>query len=157
VNGREPPRGLDAENRRLLGEVRQLWVEADPVPPALADRIRFAVRLARLDAELTSMPVELEVTSARGDETTRVLTFERNGLTILLNVTRNETGTVRVDGWLAPPACHEVELLTTAGPRTTRCDCDGRFVIEDAQAGMARLAVRPDGDLWRVTTPVIEL
>lgn len=157
MNAGPPCRGTGAEGDRLLEEVRQLWVEADPVPPALADRIRFAVRLASLDAELASMTVQLEVASIRGDETARVLTFERDGLIVLVNVTRGDGDTVRVDGWLAPPACHEVELLTTAGQRTARCDCDGRFVIEDAQAGMARLAVRPAGDRRRVTTPVIDL
>jgi hypothetical protein len=151
------PRREAAPDDRLLDEVRQLWVEADPVPPALPDRIRFAVRLATLESELTSMPAQLEVAGIRGDETTRVITFERNGLTILVNVTGGETGTLRVDGWLAPPACHEVELLTTAGVLTARCDCDGRFAIEQVQPGMARLAVRPAGGSQRVTTPVIEL
>lgn len=149
--------GFDAEDRRLLDEVRQLWAEADPVPPTLADRIRFAVRLANLDAELTSLPVELEVVAARGDGAARVLTFQRDDVTILVNLTRSEPGRVRVDGWLAPPAAQEVELLTTAGPRTTRCDGEGRFVIEDAPSGSARLSVRPEGDRPAVTTPVIEL
>lgn len=159
MNGIGPRREAapDGEDRGLLDEVRRLWVAADPVPPTLADRIRFAVRLATLESELTAMPTQLEVASVRGDETTRVITFERDGLTILVNVTSGEAGTLRVDGWLAPPACHEVELLTTAGVLTARCDCDGRFAIEQVQPGMARLAVRAAESSQRVTTPIIEL
>ncbi|MEV6824064.1 hypothetical protein [Amycolatopsis sp. NPDC051102] len=155
MTGRPRPAGVDDHD--LLAELRQLWTDADPVPPSLAVRVRFAVQLANLEAELTSMPVLLEVASARGDGTSRVLTFERDGFAALVNVTDGEPGTVRVDGWLAPPAAHDVELLTTAGPRTTRCDDQGRFVIEDAHRGPARLAVRPAGAGRPVTTPVIEL
>ncbi|MDQ7808824.1 hypothetical protein Q5425_34240 [Amycolatopsis sp. A133] len=151
------PEPATAEEHELLADLRQLWADADPVPPSLTGRIRFAVRLANLESELTSMPVLLEVASVRGDGGTRVLTFERDGLAVLVNVTTGEPGTVRVDGWLAPPAAHEVELLTTAGTRTTRCDGDGRFVIKAAHAGLARLTVRPAGDGRRVATPVIDL
>ncbi|WP_033262429.1 hypothetical protein [Amycolatopsis vancoresmycina] len=155
MTGRARPAGAD--DRELLAELRQLWTDADPVPPSLAGRVRFAVRLANLEAELTSLPVLLEAVSARGEGASRVLTFERDGFAVLVNLTAAGTGTVRVDGWLAPPAAHDVELLTTAGPRTTRCDGEGRFVIEDARPGPARLAVRPAGTGPPVTTPVIEL
>lgn len=151
------PRTAGADDRALLAELRQLWTDADPVPPSLAGRVCFAVRLANLEAELTAMPVLFEAGSARGDGTSRVLTFERDGFAVLVNVTAGAAGTVRVDGWLAPPAAHDVELLTTAGPRTARCDGEGRFVIEDARPGPARLAVRPAGAGRPVTTPVIEL
>ncbi|MEV4050217.1 hypothetical protein AB0J55_03425 [Amycolatopsis sp. NPDC049688] len=146
-----------ADEKELLAELRQLWTDADPVPPSLVERVCFAVRLANLEAELTSVPVLLEVASARGDGSGRVLTFERDGFAVLVNVTAGETGTVRVDGWLAPPAAHDVELLTTAGRRTARCDGEGRFVIEGARRGPARLAVRPAGAGRPMTTPVIEL
>jgi len=142
--GRHDPEPTD---ERMLAGIRSVFESADPVPAGLIDRIRFSVALASLDDDLDSELARLtvqEAALARGaPEESRTITFDSTSLTIMIRIDANADGTVRVDGWLAPPRRCQVEMTLTDGPVTTDADADGRFAFLRVPKGTARLVVRP--------------
>lgn len=138
----------------VLGNVRRLWSVADPVPVDLVDQVLFALDVADLDVEFLRCGNRLGLAAARGDEQTRLITFDGSTLTIMVNITANADGTARVDGWITPAACHPVELRTSAGELSSASDDGGRFSFDSVARGLTQLLVRAGGG---VTTPTIVL
>ena len=125
-----------------------MFESADPVPAGLVDRIRLTVALAGLNGDLDSELARLtvhEAALARGapEEESRTITFDSSSLTIMIRIDPNADGTVRVDGWLAPPHRCRVEISMADGAVTTDADADGRFAFLSVPRGTARLVVRP--------------
>jgi hypothetical protein len=156
--GHEP---LDAADIALLGEVRDAYTEHDPVPEGLADRVKFAIALENIDLEVLHLRAELaESVGARSEEVSRTITFDSNSLTIMIMLADPDAGqTVRIDGWLAPPAAHEIEVRTTEGSLVIQADGDGRFVADQVPCGLCQLVVRvvDAGRSRLVVTPSIVL
>lgn len=158
---------LGEQDEVVLGNaLRTMWEEADPMPSGLVERVRFAVELADLDGGCPpdALDIELarlvEVTSlaaARSDEFTRLVTFQSDSLTIMITVERRLGGTLRVDGWLSPGACHRIELRCPTGAMSTESDDAGRFALDAVPAGMAQLVVHDVEGTYRVLTPPIEI
>jgi hypothetical protein len=138
--------GGQPDDGRLLDMIKTMYEAADPVPAGLADRVRFAVALAALDGDLDAELAQLtvhEAALARGaPEESRTITFDSSSLTIMIRIDANADGTVRVDGWLAPPHPCRVEITLAGGPVTTDADADGRFAFLSIPKGTARLVVR---------------
>jgi hypothetical protein len=139
--------GGQPDDGHLLTMIRSMFEAADPVPAGLADRIRLSVALAGLngdlDSELARLTVQ-EAALARGaPEESRTITFDSSSLTIMIRIDANSDGTVRVDGWLAPPQRRRVEMTMAGGPVTTDADADGRFAFLSVPRGTARIVVRP--------------
>jgi len=133
------------DNQDPLATIRQLFESLDPMPSDLPERIRFSLALHDLDAEvarLTSAADELALT-ARGAEESRTITFDSDSLTIMIRIDSNPDGSVRVDGWLAPPKYCRVEIRTADNTITMMADEAGRFVFPSVPHGTARLVVRP--------------
>ena len=135
------------DDRHLLTMIRSMFQAADPVPAGLVDRIRLSVALAGLNGDLDSELARLtvhEAALARGaPEESRTITFDSSSLTIMIRIDSNADGTVRVDGWLAPPHRCRVEISMADGPVTVDADADGRFAFLSVPRGTARLVVRP--------------
>ena len=168
VEARSANEPLDEVDARILAGVRSLWDALDPVPSTLVDQIQFATRLesaldlASADFEVLRLTERMRFEVARGEEQSRLITFDSDSLTIMIKIDLNRNGTVRVDGWLTPPASHPIELRTAEGSLTTASDDGGRFALDGIEPGMAQLVVRPTGtvpgDRGRtVTTPSIVL
>lgn len=143
---------LDAHDDAVLTAVAELYAGADPVPADLVDRIRFAISLEDLDSEVMRLTGEVMVDAAMArsgpgevDEV-RSITFDCASLSIMISVTVADDDTVRIDGWLAPPGPHRVEVRTVAGPVSTVADEHGRFVAERIVRGLAQLVVRTAAD-----------
>ena len=81
--------------------------------------------------------------AAAGQEQSRTITFDSDSLTIMIRIDANRDGTVRVDGWLAPPQRREIEMKTTADSLTAASDAQGRFAFARVPRGTAQLIVRP--------------
>jgi hypothetical protein len=157
-NAPEPPGAgdlLDEIDVELLRSLRELWTAVDPMPPTLVEQIKFAVELEDVDVEVMRVREQEELVAARGDERTRLITFDSESLTIMVNVRPNKNGTIRLDGWLTPPASHPIELRTSDGPIMTSSDDGGRFVVDDVPHGMTQLVVRPVAQTSTVSTPTI--
>jgi hypothetical protein len=143
VEARSAGEPLDELDARILAGVRSLWDALDPVPSTLVDQIRFAMDLESADFEVLRLTERMRFEVARGEEQSRLITFDSDSLTIMIKIDLNRNGTVRVDGWLTPPASHPIELRTTAGSLSTASDDGGRFALDGITPGMAQLVVRP--------------
>jgi hypothetical protein len=133
-----------------------MWHRLDPMPADLLDRIRFAIELETADFEVMRL-TQLGAPAARGDEQSRLITFDSESVTIMVSIKQNADRSIRVDGWLTPAGRHPVELRTTTDPLTTMSDEDGRFVLDAVPPGLVQLIVRPTGTTRTVTTPSISL
>jgi hypothetical protein len=155
-----PDEPLDDVDRTILAGVKDFWTAADPMPASLLDRIKFAIELENVDIEVLRL-TEVQPAAARGDEQSRLITFDSESVTIMVSIRPNPDGTIRVDGWLTPAGCHPIELRSAgsamATETTTVSDEDGRFVLDTIQPGLAQLIVRPAGSSRTVTTPSISL
>jgi hypothetical protein len=155
VPGADEP--LDDGDDAVLRELRGMYASVDPVPAGLVERIQFAVDLEDLDVEvgrLTGTPALAG--SVRAAEHSRLITFDSDSMTIMVNLTATEDGDVRVDGWLAPPGSHRIELRTETARLLATADDQGRFVLSSVPHGLAQLVVEPtgpDGSARSVVTP----
>jgi hypothetical protein len=148
---------MDEFDTAVLSGVKDLWSTVDPLPSTLLDRIKFAVELENVDLEVMRLTELSEPALVRGDEQSRLITFDSETLTIMVSIRQNPDGTIRVDGWLTPAGCHPIELRAASGDQATVSDRDGRFVLDTISPGLAQLVVRPDGTTRTVTTPAISL
>ncbi|HSV67897.1 MAG TPA: hypothetical protein VLJ59_18615 [Mycobacteriales bacterium] len=135
---------LDDADLAVLAELAELYTDLDPMPADLLPRITFALELEDVDIEVFRLAQEYGVPAgARGAEETRTITFDSESLTVMFSVSPASNDTVRLDGWLAPPAAHQVELRTERGPLTARADAEGRFSLDGVPHGLAQIVVHP--------------
>jgi hypothetical protein len=159
--GNEP---LDEVDLKLLDGIRGIFEAADPMPADLPERLRFFLALRDLEIEVARLSTEENQPSlaARGAELSRTITFDSDSLTIMIRIDPNLDGTVRVDGWLAPPQRREVQMKTTLDSLTVASDEQGRFAFARVPRGTAQLLVRPEdseqsGTGRSVVTPALIL
>ena len=135
---------LDEADFALLGDIRALFEAADPLPADLPERIRFSLALRDLEVEMARLAEEDQLAvAARGTEQSRTITFDSDSLTIMIRIEANQDGTARVDGWLAPPQCRDIEMKTASESLVVASDEQGRFAFTRVPRGTAQLVVRP--------------
>lgn len=156
-NTDEPDETLTDADLAVLAAMRTMWESADPLPSGLVERAGFALDLDEVDFEVSRPVPPLEPAVARGDELTRIVTFESDSLTIMIMFEQCADGTARIDGWLTPGACRRIELRCTAGPLSTESDDTGRFSLAAVAPGPVRLVVHDVATSHRVITPTIEI
>jgi hypothetical protein len=156
VDGEDVP--LDDVDADILDRLDRLVRSADPPPDDLDDRVVFALAWRSIDAEIAALEARTAV-AARSDERVRSLAFGADSLEIMMTVTDEPDGRVRIDGWLAPnEAGWEMELRDSGSVRAVPIDEQGRFVVAGAPHGLAQLRatrVQPPGAT--VVTPAFEL
>jgi hypothetical protein len=138
--------GEPGGDESVLAKIKALFEAVDPAPPDLAERVRFAVALADLEAEAARLVEEaaFEPALTRGTaEESRIITFDSSELTIMIRIDANADGTVRVDGWLAPPRACRIEVSLPDGALAVEADADGRFAFPSVPRGTVRFVVRP--------------
>jgi len=139
---------LDSIDLEILDQIRDAYDAADPMPPDLPERIRFSLALRDLEIEVARLADRdsQPALASRGEEQSRTITFDSESLTIMIRIDSNRDGTVRVDGWLAPPQRREIEMKTASSPLTVLTDEQGRFAFAIVPRGTAQLIVRPAED-----------
>lgn len=146
---------LDARDERILAEVRELFSRLDPTPADLPERIKFALTVQALQAEIAELTSpQLALTRGMGEpDETATVTFSTEAVSIMLSMSAAGSGTgTRVDGWLTCGAA-EIELTDSQGQvRRTRADEGGRFAFDAIPAGPTRLLVR---DVSGLSRPII--
>jgi hypothetical protein len=134
---------MDDVDWALLDRVREIFGQADPMPADLPERIKFSLAMRGLEAEVARLAADdPQLAGARGAEHSRTITFDSDSLTIMIRIDQNDDGTVRIDGWLAPPQPREIEMQTAADTQTVLSDKQGRFAFASMPAGTARLVVK---------------
>jgi hypothetical protein len=138
---------FDSTDEALLRELRETAARLDPCPADLAERIKFALTVQALQAEVAELTSQAELVSRSSAtqepaEATTV-TYSTESLSIMVSVSREGAGRARLDGWVTcGPAEVEVDL-GEHGTRRVTADGDGRFVLADLPHGLAHLLVRP--------------
>jgi hypothetical protein len=136
-----------SDDAGMISALGELFEMIDPMPSDLPERIRFSLALRELDTEVARLVTTADelALAARGVEESRTITFDSDSLTIMIRIDPNSDGTVRVDGWLAPPQCRQVEMRMTHSSITETADENGRFVFPAVCRGTAQLIVRQAG------------
>ena len=157
---------VDDLDELALTALRAIYEQGDPVPPGLVERVKFAITLDDLEAEVARLQRDSVPELAARSETrpedalkARTVTFTSDTLTTMVTITSIASDTVRLDGWAAPGAFLRVELRVGAAHHHVVADEDGRFVFDHVERGLAQLVLRPteDGGDRPVITPAIEL
>lgn len=158
----DPAAALDERDEELLALLRECHEAADPMPDSVVQRSLFAIALQDLDAEVFRLAGEraLAASGTRGEEA-RVITFDSDSLTVMIRISQ-QSSTVRIDGWLAPPERCRVELRSGERVIATGADDEGRFVLDAIPRGLAQIVVRrgeslTTGPEQSILTPAIVL
>lgn len=150
-----------------LAALRAIYEQGDPVPPGLVERVKFAITLDDLEAEVArlqrdSVPELVARSELTSDDLlkARTVTFTSDTVTTMVTITPIAADSVRLDGWAAPGAFLQIELRVGETRHHVVADEDGRFVFDDVTRGLAQLVLRPtegSGGEHAVITPAIEL
>ena len=119
---------LDERDERALRLVRAHLSVLDPVPSGLAERVKFAMTVASLEAEVAHLMQDShELSTVRTTEYDRAttVTFESGSLSIMVTIEEAVHPTVMLRGWVTAP----------------RPGLDGRR----PRPGVRRPASRPNG------------
>ena len=158
---------IDARDIANLGHVRDLFGHADPVPSDLAERIKFAITVHALHAEVAEL-MDSALLTTRGAEAkveptpTESVTFTAASMSLMVTagpMDSDETeDRVRVDGWVTTPGAR-VEAVTSEGSISVISDANGRFVLDDLPHGPVHFVVTDPGneDIRPVITPTIQI
>lgn len=161
---REP---IDDVDQAALRTLRAIYEHGDPVPPGLIERVKFALTLDDLEAEVARLQRDFDPQLVARSEVqsedvlkARTVTFTSDAVTAMVTVTPITADRVRLDGWAAPGAHLAVELRLGQERHHVVADGDGRFVFEEVEHGLAQLVLRPteeNGGGHPVITPAIEI
>lgn len=156
---------LDAVDQANLRAVRDLFAHADPAPADLTERIKFAITVHALHAEVAEL-MDSALLATRGADPrsqptpTDSVTFTAASVSLMVTATtQDETDRVRVDGWVTVPGSR-VEAVTAQETRSANADANGRFVLDDLPHGPVHFVIltQPDDPEARpVITPTIQV
>ncbi|MEP6796804.1 MAG: hypothetical protein ABI890_01595, partial [Lapillicoccus sp.] len=96
---------IDDRDLAALAVMRSVYERGDPVPPGLVERVKFAITLDDLEAEVARLQRDsldaLPELVARSDELlkARSVTFTSDTVTTMVTITPIDASTVRLDGW----------------------------------------------------------
>ena len=158
---------IDARDIANLGHVRDLFGHADPVPSDLAERIKFAITVHALHAEVAEL-MDSALLTTRGAEAkveptpTESVTFTAASMSLMVSAgpmdSDESEDRVRVDGWVTTLGAR-VEAVTSEGSISVISDANGRFVLDDLPHGPVHFVVTDPGneDTRPVITPTIQI
>jgi hypothetical protein len=149
-----PDGPLDGTDLSTLDDLRCAWDLADPVPGGLLDRVRFALSVDDLHAEVGRI-TELVGAGARGAELARSITFDGASLAVVISVSPAGESEVRVDGWVAPAGAYDAELRVDGEKLTTTSDEHGRFAFARVGRGPVQLLVTEVAGGRALITPAV--
>lgn len=131
-----------ADDRRLLGELRAVFEEVDPVPQAVLTAARESFTWRTIDTELATLNEDTLIaleSGVRGDSRSRLLTFDAEHLTVVVEVT-DIGARRRLLGQLVPAGPRSIEIRHAQ--ETTVVDTDelGRFAADSVPSGPVSIA-----------------
>lgn len=148
----------EAADTALLGELRALFDEVDPVPSTVLAAGRASWTWRTMEAELAELVADTERAGlagagVRSGDGPRLLTFQAPELTVEVEVAAYGDRR-RLVGQLVPPVAATVEVRCAdhATPVVTRADELGRFRVDGVPAGPVSLVCRPGSGPTVVTS-----
>ncbi|MGB7449990.1 MAG: hypothetical protein WA892_12790 [Ornithinimicrobium sp.] len=167
------PGGLDAQDEQILTEVREIYRRLDPVPATLLDRVKYAMTVRLLEAEVAEL-TRMPISAVRSEPSDRFdsISFTGSRLSLMVSISpqdrdagasaHGEDAAVRIDCWVSVAGA-VVEVRSSgaeAGQSASQvCDDNGRCVFEHVGAGPAHFIVwsSPAKDSPPTMTPTIDL
>ncbi|MEA4945098.1 MAG: hypothetical protein VB080_11760 [Propionicimonas sp.] len=151
----------DLDDELLMENLRLLWLDADPAPDDLADRMVASVAMADFtrEWEVLALVEDAQLGAVRGEADTSTLQFSDGVTNVLLHVAAATRDRRRVDGWVDSTPL-EIRLSQNDRSWQAVANDSGRFAFETLPRGVARLRLvvrRPDGSLRDFETPQFEV
>lgn len=152
---------IDDFDLKALATLRSIWQASDPVPSGLAERAKFAMSVAALEAEvaeITTMTAEAAGVRSTVYDRASTVTFSSEQLSAMITIEVVDNGTARVSGWVTNGPTR-VELRERSRTQETTTDDEGRFTFASVERGLAHLVMRrmDDEGARPVITPAIEI
>lgn len=151
---------LDDVDAHVLDQLRHLHEVVDPPPADLADRVKFAMTVAALEAEVADIVSSATLETVRGTDYDRAdtVTFASDGLSVMVSIEHGATTRADIVGWVSE-ADVEVELRERGRTRTAVVDEEGRFSFTGVERGLVNFVLRRRGNVAAppIITPAIEL
>jgi hypothetical protein len=151
---------LDELDDQLLDQLRHLHEVLDPPPVDLVDRVKFAMSVAALEAEVAEIVSSATLETVRGTDYDRAdtVTFASEGLSVMVSIEHGPATRADIVGWVSEGDV-EVELRERGRTRTTVVDDEGRFTFTGVERGLVNFVLRRrgDSDAPPIITPAIEL
>lgn len=157
---------LDRHDEQILSDVRELYARLDPCPAGLTDRIKFALTVQALNADVAELtkgvPTGVRSEGIGSPALTGTITFTTPERSIVVSASDAGEGRRRVDGWVTGGAA-SVELHSVDPRQEVQrviVDDDGRFVFDRVQPGPVWFLIRSepnDPDGRPVLTPTFTL
>ena len=148
---------LDDRDELLLAAIAAAQADQDPPPAGLMERMRFALSLELMNAELAALETGSPA-GVRGVDpaVTDTLTFTASGLSLMVVLSEADGG-VRVDGWVTGGGV-TVEARSADAVDAQVSDATGRLTWAELPHGPLRFLIHPPLPGQRpVVTPVIEV
>lgn len=155
-----PSEPLDTQDLATLAVLAATYGRLDPVPADLTERVKFALTVQSMEAEVAQL-VQAQPLAVRGNDTARAIesvTFSSARVSLMVTTTPSGDH-VRIDGWVTSGGarvevgCADMVLSATA-------DHNGRFVVDGVPRGSVMFVIRldpDDPDETPVVTPRIEV
>ncbi|MDF3045781.1 MAG: hypothetical protein K0R30_2009 [Ornithinibacter sp.] len=151
---------LDDVDAHVLDQLRHLHEVVDPPPADLVDRVKFAMTVAALEAEVADIVSSATLETVRGTDYDRAdtVTFASDGLSVMVSIEHGATTRADIVGWVSETDV-EVELRERGRTRTAVVDEEGRFSFTGVERGLVNFVIRRRGDVAAppIITPAIEL
>jgi hypothetical protein len=152
---------IDDADLVAMATVRAIYLASDPVPPGLADRAKFAMTVAAMEAEVAQiMATTPETAGVRATDYDRAgtITFSSDQLSAMITIDLLDGSSAKVSGWVTsgPTA---IELRERSRTQETTTDDEGRFSFARVERGMVHLVMRrlDAPDSRPVITPALEI
>jgi len=152
---------IDEQDLRALATLRSILQASDPVPSDLAERAKFAMSVAALEAEIAEITTTTpELAGVRSTDYDRAgtITFSSEQLSAMITIELVEGTNARLSGWVTTGPTH-IELRERSRTQETTTDDAGRFTFTSVQRGLVHLVMRrlDDPQSRPVITPAIEI
>jgi hypothetical protein len=152
---------IDSQDLRALATLRTILMASDPVPSGLAERAKFAMSVAALEAEvaeITTTTADLAGVRSTQYDRAGTITFSSDQLSAMITIEVADGGSARLSGWVTTGPTH-VELRERSRTQETTTDDAGRFTFTSVERGMVHLVLRrlDDPESRPVITPAIEI
>ncbi len=136
---------FDRTDEAILHELRGLWAKVDPVPAGFGERVKYAMSVRLLEAEIAELTRLPELLSRGGEaEVIRSMSFTGSRLSLMVTITDEGDGR-RVDGWVTRGGAY-IELVSGEQTFAQTADEDGRFVIQGVPSGAAHVILWESAD-----------
>lgn len=147
------PERLDDVDFLILATLRETQSRLDPVPVDLVDRIKFALTVRALDAEIAELTTMALLPTRDDTAMADTVTFTAGSLSLMVTITAGAGETSRIDGWVTAPRA-KIEVSVDDWATELVADAHGRISVEGVPHGRVQFVIWPD-PASPAATPVV--